>query len=106
MKQQQQQRQRIEKMENSFNEMSQELQNLETALEQWIEKMPLYDDIIKYYLGEDWIKDYEASNKEDFPSPEELSHGVLAEDTIFNEMTRHREIAIQLLKIGTKMLEA
>ena len=106
MKQQQQQRQRIEKMENSFNEMSQELQNLETDLEQWIEKMPLYDDIIKYYIGEDWIKDYEASNKEDFPSPEELSHGVLAEDTIFNEMTRHREIAIQLLKIGTKMLEA
>ncbi len=106
MKQQQQQRQRIEKMENSFNEMSQELKNLETALEQWIEKMPLYDDIIKYYIGEDWIKDYEASNKEDFPSPEELSHGVLAEDTIFNEMTRHREIAIQLLKIGTKMLEA
>ncbi|NLA62539.1 MAG: DUF4298 domain-containing protein, partial [Bacteroidales bacterium] len=49
----QQQRQRIEKMENSFNEMSQELKNLETALEQWIEKMPLYDDIIKYYIGED-----------------------------------------------------
>lgn len=100
-----QQRQRIENMENSFNEMSQSLQNLETALEQWIEKMPLYDSIIKYYMGEDWRKDFEASNKEGFPSPIELPHGVLAEDTIFSEMIRQRELAIQLLKTGTKMLE-
>lgn len=99
------QRQRIEKMESSFNDMSKVLQNLETALEQWTEKMPLYDDIVKYYTGEEWRIDYEASNQDDFPSPEELSHGVLAEDTIFNEMTRHRELAIQLLKVGTRMLE-
>ena len=65
----------------------------------------MYDDLIKYYMSEEWRKDYEASNKEGFPSPMELSHGVLAEDTIFNEMTRHRELAIELLKIGTRMLE-
>lgn len=99
------QRHRIENMEKTYNEMSQALQNLETALEKWTEKMPLYDDIVKYYTREEWREDYEASNEDDFPSPEELSHGVLAEDTIFNEMTRHRELAIQLLKAGTKMLE-
>ena len=99
------QRQRIKKMENTCNETSKALDNLETAIEEWKEKMSLYDDLIKYYMSEEWRKDYEASNKEGFPSPMELSHGVLAEDTIFNEMTRHRELAIELLKIGTRMLE-
>ena len=101
----QEQRKRIEKMENSFNEMSKELQNLETALDQWTDKMSLCDDIVKYYTGEEWRIDIEASNQEDFPTPQELPHGVLAEDTIFNEMIRHREIAIELLKVATKMLE-
>lgn len=99
------QHQRIENMENAYNEMSHALQNLEAALDNWKEKMPLYEDIVKYYMGEDWRKDYEASKLKDFPSPNELSHGVLAEDTIFNEMTMHRELAIELLKVATKMLE-
>lgn len=99
------QRHRIENMEKYYNEMSQALQNLETALEQWTEKMPLYNDIVKYYTGEKWREDYEASNQANFPSPEELPHGVLAEDTIFTEMIKHRELAIQLLKTATKMLE-
>ena len=38
-------------------------------------------------MGEVWREDEEASNQEGFPSPEELSHGILAEDTIFNGMT-------------------
>ncbi|HHW81750.1 MAG TPA: DUF4298 domain-containing protein [Bacteroidales bacterium] len=99
------QRQRIKKMENTCNETSKALDNLEIAIEEWKEKISLYDDLIKYYMSEEWRKDYEASNKEGFPSPMELPHGVLAEDTIFNEMTRHRELAIELLKIGTRMLE-
>lgn len=99
------QRQRIETMENTFNEVSKALRNLENALEDWKDKMPLFNNLIKYYMGEEWRKDFEASNQEGFPSPEEMSHGVLAEDTIFNELTEHRELAIQLLKVGTKMLE-
>lgn len=99
------QRQRIENMENTYNEMSLALQNLEIALDNWTEKMHLYEDIVNYYMGEDWRKDYEASIQKDFPSPKALPHGVLAEDTIFNEMTRHRELAIELLKVATKMLE-
>lgn len=97
--------QRIEKMEQTYNEMAQALQNLEIALAQWEDKMPLYNKLLTYYTGVEWREDYEASNKADFPSPIELSHGVLAEDTIHNEMIKHREIAIQLLKTGTKMLE-
>ncbi len=100
------QRERIEKMEASFNEVSKALQNLENALDEWKEKMPLFNKIIEYYMGEDWRKDFEASNQPGFPTPIEMSHGVLAEDTIFNELTEHRELAIQLLKVGTKMLEA
>ena len=99
------QRQRIETMEKKFNEVSKALRNLENALEDWEEKIPLFNKLIKYYMGEEWRKDFEASNQEDFPSPEEMSHGILAEDTIFNEITEHRELAIQLLKVGTKMLE-
>ena len=99
------QRQRIETMENTFKEVSKTLRSLENALEDWNEKMPLFNKLIKYYMGEEWRKDFEASNQEDFPSPEEMSHGILAEDTIFNEITEHRELAIRLLKVGTKMLE-
>ncbi len=87
---------RIEKMENLYNEVSQGLQDLEVALDKWSDKMPLYDE---------WREDEEASNQEGFPSPEELSHGILAEDTIFNDMTLHHELSIRLLKIATKMLE-
>lgn len=97
--------QRIEKMEQTYNEIAQALQNLEIALVQWQEKMPLYNKLQTYYTGIEWREDYEASNQVDFPSPTELPHGVLAEDTIYNEMIKHREIAIQLLKTGTKMLE-
>ena len=56
-------------------------------------------------MGEVWREDEEASKQEGFPSPEELSHGILAEDTIFNGMTYHCELSIKLLKIATKMLE-
>ncbi len=56
-------------------------------------------------MGEEWREDEEASNQEGFSSPEELSHGILAEDTIFNGMAYHRELSIRLLKIATKMLE-
>ena len=56
-------------------------------------------------MGEEWREDEEASNQEGFPSPEELSHGILVEDTIFNGMAYHRELSIRLLKIATKMLE-
>lgn len=99
------QRERIEKMESIFNDVSQALQDLEIALDKWSDKMPLYDVLMKYYMGEEWREDEEASNQEGFPSPEELSHGILAEDTIFNDMILHRELAIRLLKIATKMLE-
>lgn len=40
------QHQRIENMENAYNEMSHALQNLEAALDNWKEKMPLYEDIV------------------------------------------------------------
>ena len=82
------QRQRIEEMENTCNETSKALDNLKIAIEEWKEKIPLYDDLIKYYMSDEWRKDYEASNKEGFPNPMEFSHGVLAEDTIFNEIGR------------------
>ena len=96
---------RIVKMENLYNEVSRGLQDLEVALDKWSEKMPMYDVLLKYYMGEEWREDEEASNQEGFPSPEELSHGILAEDTIFNDMTLHHELSIRLLKIATKMLE-
>ena len=92
-------------MEQTYNEVAQALQNLEDAIAQWKTKMPLYNELLSYYTGTEWREDYEASNQDSFPSPEELPHGVLAEDTIFTEMIKHRELAIQLLKTGTKMLE-
>ncbi len=99
------QRERIKKMESIFNGVSQALQDLEIALDKWTDKMPLYDVLLEYYMGKEWREDEEASNQPGFPSSEELSHGILAEDTIFNDMILHRELAIRLLKIATKMLE-
>lgn len=99
------QRQRIEKMEHTFNDISVALKNLEQTLTQWKEKMSLYDEIVNYYTGEEWMIDYDDSNKADFPSYEELPHCILSEDAIYDEMVRYREIAIRMLKLATEMIE-
>lgn len=96
---------RIETMEKIHNTANKTLLVVEKALEQLEKEVDNCEILFDYYTNADWAKDVEASKQPWFPSPKELPHGILTEDAIFETIGQYRELAIRMLKLGTKMIE-
>lgn len=89
--------------EKSFNEVSQAIKNMSASLDDLEEQIIKYESLLNYYTSPDWKDDYNFSNTEEFPK--DVPHGILSEDGFYNEIGNFRELAIRMLKIGTKMIE-
>ena len=97
------QKERIEKMEKILSNSSKLLEELEAILDKLEKDSKNYDELIKYYYSNNWIKD-----KEDFEKglilDVESAH-VLTEDGIYDMMTSSSGIAIHMLELATKILK-
>ena len=97
------QKERIDKMEKILSNSSKLLEELEAILDKLEKDSKNYDELIKYYYSNNWIKDKEDFEK-DLISDVESAH-VLTEDGIYDMMTSSSGIAIHMLELATKILK-
>ena len=97
------QKERIEKMENILFNSSKLLEELEEILNKIEKDFKNYDELIKYYYSNNWVKDKEDFEK-DLISDIESAH-VLTEDGIYDMMTSSSGTAIHMLELATKILK-
>ena len=97
------QKERIEKMEKILSNSSKLLEELEEILNKIENDSKNYDELIKYYYSNNWIKDKEDFEK-DLISDVESAH-VLTEDGIYDMMTSSSGTAIHMLELATKILK-
>ena len=97
------QKERIEKMEKILSNSSKLLEELEEILDKLEKDSKNYDELIKYYYSNNWVKDKEDFEK-DLISDVESAH-VLTEDGIYDMMTTSSGTAIHMLELATKMLK-
>ena len=97
------QKERIEKMEKILYSSSKLLEELEKILNKIEKDSKNYDELIKYYYSNNWVKDKEDFEK-DLLSDVESAH-VLTEDGIYDMMTSSSGTAIHMLELATKMLK-
>ena len=97
------QKERIEKMEKILSNSSNLLEELEAILDKLEKDYKNYDELIKYYYSNNWVKDKEDFEK-DLISDVESAY-VLTEDGIYDMMTSSSGTAIHMLELATKMLK-
>ena len=97
------QKERIEKMEKILSNSSKLLEELEAILDKLEKDSKNYDERIKYYYSNNWVKDKEDFEK-DLISDVESAH-VLTEDGIYDMMTSSSGTAIHMLELATKILK-
>ena len=97
------QKERIEKMEKILSNSSKLLEELEEVLNKLEKDFKNYDELIKYYYSNNWVKDKEDFEKDLLPDLE-TAH-VLSEDGIYDMMTSSSGAAIHMLELATKILK-
>ena len=97
------QKERIEKMGKILSNSSKLLEELEEILDKLEKDSKNYDELIKYYYSNNWVKDKEDFEK-DLISDVESAH-VLTEDGIYDMMTSSSGTAIHMLELATKILK-
>ena len=97
------QKERIEKMEKILYNSSKLLEELEEILNKIEKDSKNYDELIKYYYSNNWVKDKEDFEKDLLPDLE-TAH-VLSEDGIYDMMTASSGTAIHMLELATKILK-
>lgn len=94
---------RITRMEEALNKCRKSFNELLVALDSYEDCLGDYRKLEDYYLGEQWMKDYEAD--EAGKLPKDLKRGVLSEDAVYDLLSDHKEISVTLAKILLKEIE-
>ena len=81
---------KIIQMEEKYTSASQAVQALTYALENYIHAQTDLTDLARYYHSPEWLADYDADNRGDFP--QDLNRGVLSEDALYNLLAENDEI--------------
>ncbi|WP_392419843.1 DUF4298 domain-containing protein [Capnocytophaga canis] len=98
----QKQLQNITKMEEILNRIEDFTPKAEKFLKQWQELLPEVQKLNAYYGSDQWQKDYYASNRGEIP--EGIPHGVLSEDFAYNALGDQYFLAVDFLKLVTKII--
>ena len=94
---------KIAEMENLLNEAESFLADAEQFLEKWQAFLPKMETLERYYFDGDWREDYAAYEQGKIPP--DLPCGVLGEDPVFNASVMQRELAVQWLKLISRILD-
>lgn len=89
-------------MEHRYDQLDllqSETNNVLTSLENQLDEL---QKLTQYYTNE-WMEDHDADNNAVVPS--DLKRGILSEDLLYNQLVDYHELALRLIKIGTKILE-
>ncbi|MCQ9120274.1 hypothetical protein BKG95_08610 [Rodentibacter pneumotropicus] len=94
---------KLAEMESILNEANEFLGEVETLLEKWQAFLPKMKRLEHYYFEGDWREDFEAYEQGEIPKTQPC--GVLSEDLVYNASAEQRGLAIEYLKVITKILE-
>ena len=75
----------------------------EQFLEKWQAFLPKMKRLEHYYFEGDWREDFEAYENGEVPKDQPC--GVLSEDLVFNASVAQQGLAIEYLKVVTKILD-
>ena len=90
---------RIQKMEAFLNECSEAITSLQERLDRLNSLKEKATCLFSYYGSEDWYTDRESE------LPEGFAAGVLSEDAAYDAITELRDVAFQMLEMGTDILK-
>ncbi|OOF66827.1 DUF4298 domain-containing protein [Rodentibacter sp. Ppn85] len=93
----------LAEMENILNEANEFLTEAETFLEKWQAFLPKMQRLERYYFDGDWFADFEAYEKGEIVNSQPC--GVLSEDLVFNAAAKQQTLAIEYLKLISKILD-
>ena len=93
---------RVEKMEEILAEHRAVLESTEKALKEYEEHQKSFNELMDYYSSQDWFDDVEASNAGKIPF--KVSQEVLSEDSVYDMYGENRNLALDFLKVATKVL--
>ena len=93
----------ITEMENILNEYDDKINKMQELLDFFNNNMENYNKLIEYYYSEKRNQDLIDDEKNLIP--QDLKRGVLSEDGIYNMLTSHDSLAIEMLETATKMLK-
>ena len=93
----------LTEMESILDEANGFLAEAEQFLEKWQAFLPKMKRLEHYYFKGDWREDFEAY--ENGEVPKDQSCGVLSEDLVFNASVAQQGLAIEYLKVVTKILD-
>lgn len=94
---------RIEMLENIMNRHEELLASARDALEKLFAHQKEYLRLYRYYGSFNYRQDLVAYD--DHRLPEDLRCGVLSEDEAYNVIGDHHQLAFDMLKMATAMLE-
>ena len=79
------------------------LAEAEQFLEKWQSFLPKMKRLEHYYFEGDWREDFEAYENGEVPKDQPC--GVLSEDLVFNASVAQQGLALEYLKVVTKILD-
>ena len=94
---------RIEHMEKILDESNEVLNKLFDALENYSALREKYQELIDYYSGDLWMKDFDSDEAGNLP--DDLKRGVLSEDAVYDLLTKNRLITIRMLELATENIK-
>ena len=93
----------ITKMEKILNRTDELITEMEKLLEKWEQNQQDFNELMKYYTGEERWKDLEDDRLKIIP--QDLPRGVLSEDAVFNTYGNRKDLSIKMIKLGVVGLE-
>ena len=94
--------QNIAEMEEILNKIEDFTPKAEEFLKQWQELLPDVQQLNTYYGSDQWRQDYDDANAGKIP--EGIPHGVLSEDLAYNALGEQYFLAVDFLKLVTKII--
>lgn len=79
------------------------IENLAKSLEEFKEHQKELNKLEKYYYSEEFMKDYDASNKGEIP--DDIIQGILTEDAIYDLLGDNYFMAKDLLDLANDIIQ-
>lgn len=95
---------RITEMEEAFDKAAVAIIGFEQDLDDFEEAQASIEKLAHYYGSDEWFSDRDADEAGELPA--DLSRGVLGEDLPYDLLVSYHELAIRMLKVATRALEA
>ncbi len=88
---------RICRMEQALDASADAVSALSSALEQYQAILPSLQELAEYYSSPLWMQDYDDDSAGILPS--DLKRGVLSQDAVYNLLSDHDQLIIELKEL-------